>query len=69
MAMGEILIQKKEWGDACQNYAFALTRMKAAQEPREKLNELVTDVEKKLKAANQREVAKVWVEEAKPLIQ
>jgi tetratricopeptide (TPR) repeat protein len=69
MAMGEILIQKKAWGDACQNYAFALTRMKAAQEPREKLNELVTDVEKKLKAANQREVAKVWVEEAKPLIQ
>lgn len=69
MAMGEILFQKKEWGDSLQNYAFALTRMKAAQEPREKLNELVTDVEKKLKAANQREVAKVWIEESKPLIQ
>ena len=69
MAMGEILFQKKEYGPGCQNYAFALTRMKAAQEPREKLNELLTDVEKRLKAANQREVAKVWVDEAKPLIQ
>jgi tetratricopeptide (TPR) repeat protein len=69
MAMGEILFQKKEWGDSLQNYAFALTRMKAAQEPREKLNAIVTDVEKRLKAANQREVAKVWMEESKPLIQ
>ncbi|MFZ5445296.1 MAG: cellulose synthase [Myxococcota bacterium] len=69
MAMGEILFQKKDWGAGCQNYAFALTRLKATQAPREKLNELLTDVEKKLKTANQREVAKVWVEEAKPLIQ
>ena len=69
MAMGEILFQKKEWGPGCQNYAFALTRMKAAQEPREKLNEVVTDVEKRLKAASQREIAKVWLDEAKPLIQ
>jgi tetratricopeptide (TPR) repeat protein len=69
MAMGEILFQKKEYGPGCQNYAFALTRMKAAQEPREKLNDLLTDVEKRLKAANQKEIAKVWVSEAKPLIQ
>jgi len=69
MAMGEILFQKKEWGPACQNFAFALTRMKATQQPREKLNDVLTDVEKRLKAANQKEVAKLWVEEAKPLIQ
>jgi len=69
MAMGQILFEKKEWGPGCQNYAFALTRMKASQEPREKLNEVVTDVEKRLKGANQREIAKVWVDEAKPLIQ
>ena len=30
---------------------------------------LVTDVEKRLKTANQREIAKVWLDEAKPLIQ
>jgi tetratricopeptide (TPR) repeat protein len=69
MAMGEIMMQKKDWQGALQNYAYALARMKAAQEPREKLNEVLTDVEKKLKAANQREVAKVWIDEAKPLIQ
>jgi len=69
MAMGQILFEKKEWGPGCQNCAFALTRMKASQEPREKLNEVVTDVEKRLKGANQREIAKVWVDEAKPLIQ
>ena len=69
MVMGEILFQKKEWGPGCQNFAFALTRMKAAQEPREKLNDLLNDVEKKLKAANQKDIAKVWVSEAKPLIQ
>jgi tetratricopeptide (TPR) repeat protein len=69
MAMGEILFQKKEWGPGCQNFAFALTRMKAKQEPREKLNALLTDVEKKLKDAKQKDVAKLWMEEAKPLIQ
>lgn len=68
-AMGDILFQKKEWGPGCQNYAFALTRMKATQAPREKLNELLNDVEKRLKSANQKEVAKMWVTEAKPLIQ
>ncbi|MGV3625395.1 MAG: cellulose synthase [Archangium sp.] len=69
IAMGDILFEKKDWGAGAQNYAFALTRMKAKQEPREKLNDLVTDIEKKLKAANQKEIAKMWVEEAKPLIQ
>jgi len=69
LAMGEILFQKKEWGPGCQNYAFALTRMKASQEPREKLNDVLTEVEKRLKKANQKDIAKVWVEEAKPLIQ
>ncbi len=69
MAMGDILFHKKEWGPGCQNFAFALTRMRAKQEPREKLNALLTDVEKKLKDAKQKDVAKLWMEEAKPLIQ
>jgi tetratricopeptide (TPR) repeat protein len=69
MAMGDILFQKKEWGPGCQNYAFALTRMRATQQPRERLNEVLTDVEKRLKAANQKDIAKLWMEEAKPLIQ
>lgn len=69
MAMGDILFEKKDWGAAAQNYAFALTRMRAKQEPREKLNDVVNDIEKRLKAVNQKEIAKMWVEEAKPLIQ
>ncbi len=68
-AMGDILFEKKEWGPACQNYAFGLAKMKAKQEPREKLNEIITGVEKRLKAANQKDIAKLWVEEASPLIQ
>lgn len=69
MAMGEILFSKKEWGPGCQNFAFALTKMKMTQAPREKMNELLTDVEKRLKTANQRDIAKLWLDEAKPLIQ
>jgi tetratricopeptide (TPR) repeat protein len=69
LAMGDVLFAKKEWGPGCQNFAFALTRLKATQAPREKLNDVLTDVEKRLKAANQRETAKVWIDEAKPLIQ
>ncbi|MEW6433876.1 MAG: cellulose synthase [Myxococcota bacterium] len=69
MAMGELLFTKKEWGPGCQNYAFALAKMKMQQAPREKLNEVLADVEKKLKDAKQKEIAKLWMEEAKPLIQ
>lgn len=69
MAMGEILFNKKDWGAGCQNYAFALTRMKAQQAPREDLNEILTSVEKKLKASGQGPISKLWMEEAKPLIQ
>jgi len=69
MAMGEILFNKKEWGPGCQNYAYALTKLKLSQAPREKLNAVLTDVEKKLKDAKQKDIAKLWMEEAKPLIQ
>jgi tetratricopeptide (TPR) repeat protein len=69
MAMGEVLFAKKEYLPGCQNYAFALARMKTTQQPREKLNELLGDVEKKLKAVNQAAIAKEWIAQAKPLIQ
>ncbi len=62
-AMGDILFEKKEWGPGCQNYAFGLAKMKMKQEPREKLNEIITGVEKRLKAANQKDIAKLWTEE------
>lgn len=69
VAMGDIYFSKKEWGEGCQSYAFALAKMKMLQEPREKLNDLLTNVEKQLKTANQKDIAKLWMEEAQPLIQ
>jgi tetratricopeptide (TPR) repeat protein len=69
VAMGEILFSKKDWPAGCQNYAFALTKLKQSSVPREQLNTMLTDVEKKLIAAGQKPVAKLWMDEAKPLIQ
>jgi len=69
VAMGEIQFSKKDWPAGCQSYAFALSKLKAQSVPREQLNAMLTDVEKKLIAAGQRPVAKLWVDEAKPLIQ
>ncbi len=69
VAMGEIQFSKKDWPAGCQSYAFALSKLKAQSMPREQLNAMLTDVEKKLIAAGQRPVAKLWVDEAKPLIQ
>ena len=68
-AMGEVMFAKKEWGEGCQNYAYALTRFKAQQLPREQLNALLGDVEKKLRTSGQPQIAKVWIEQAKPLIE
>ena len=46
-----------------------LIRMKAQQAPREQMNTILGDVEKRLKAANQRDLVKVWNTEAKAFIQ
>lgn len=69
MAMGELQFAKKMWPEGCQSYAFALSKKKMLQAPREELNALLTDVEKALKTSGQGPMAKQWMEEAKPLIQ
>jgi tetratricopeptide (TPR) repeat protein len=69
VAMGEIQFSKKDWAAGCQSYAYALTKYKEASTPREQLNTMLTDVQKKLIAAGQAPVAKLWLDEAKPLIQ
>lgn len=68
-AMGEVQFAKKEWPAGAQHFAYALAKYKANQVPREQLNALLTDVEKRLKAAGQPAIAKAWMEEAKPIIQ
>jgi tetratricopeptide (TPR) repeat protein len=69
IAMGETLFAKKDYPTGCQNYAFALARLKNLQTPREKLNAILEDVNKKLIVAGQSPVAKLWMQEAKPIIQ
>lgn len=69
MAMGEVLFAKKEFGPACQAFVYGLIRMKAQQVPREQMNAVVTDIDKRLRSANQGALAKVWQTEAKGFIQ
>ncbi|MBX5482529.1 MAG: tetratricopeptide repeat protein [Myxococcaceae bacterium] len=68
-AKGQVLFAKKDFVNGCQNFAFALTRMKAQQVAREKMNALLESVSKDLVANGQRAMAKAWETEAKPLIQ
>lgn len=47
LAMGDVLFAKKEWGPGCQNFACALAQLKATQVPRLRLNDVLTDVERR----------------------
>ncbi len=69
LTMGDTMFAKKVYDVGCQNYAFALTKLKTQQAPRERLNGILEDVNKRLIAAGQRPMAKQWMQEAKPLIQ
>lgn len=69
LAMGELLFQRKEWGAGAQSFAFGLTALRAAHAPSTRLTEVLLDVERRLKAGGQRELAKLWMDEARPLAQ
>ncbi len=69
LAMGDTLFAKKDFAPGCQNFAFALAKLKTQQAPRERLNEILESVSKRLIAAGQKPMAKLWMDEAKPLIQ
>jgi tetratricopeptide (TPR) repeat protein len=69
LAMGETMFAQKDFPTGCQNYAFALARMRSQQAPRERLNDVLEDVNHKLIAAGQSPTAKLWMQEAKPIIQ
>ncbi|MBI5549807.1 MAG: tetratricopeptide repeat protein [Deltaproteobacteria bacterium] len=67
--LGDILFEKKEWGDGCQQYAQALMQMKQLQAPRERMTELRERInERLLKEAKLRDVAKAWMDETGKLI-
>ncbi|MBI3185245.1 MAG: tetratricopeptide repeat protein [Myxococcales bacterium] len=69
VALGDVLFAKKEFAPGCQSFAFALAKMKLQQAPRERLNGILEDVNKRLIAAGQKPMAKLWMQEAKPIIQ
>jgi tetratricopeptide (TPR) repeat protein len=67
--LGDILFEKKEWGDGCQSYAQALMQMKTLQAPRERMTELRDKINDRLiKEAKLRDVAKAWMDETGKLI-
>jgi tetratricopeptide (TPR) repeat protein len=69
VSMGELLFAKKQFAEGCQQFAYALSGFRAQQAPREKMNNVLDNVHKKLLAANQKPMAKMWLDEAKPIIQ
>ncbi len=69
LAMGDTLFAKKDFAAGCQNFAFALSKLRSQQAPREQLVAILDDVSKRLNAAGQKPMAKLWMEEAKPIIQ
>ena len=69
LGLGEILFSQKDYPTGCQNYAFALARLKTQQAPRERMNGILEDVNRRLVAAGQGSVAKLWMKEARPIIQ
>lgn len=67
--LGDILFEKEEWGDGCQEYAQALMQMKTLQAPRERMTELRDRINDRLiKDAKKRDVAKAWMDETGKLI-
>ncbi len=69
MVAGDLQFEKKEYPTGCQYYAYGLTNMKNHQVDREKLNDIIGDIEKQLKKAGQNNIAKAWKEEATKMIQ
>ncbi|MCI0569803.1 MAG: tetratricopeptide repeat protein [Myxococcaceae bacterium] len=67
-AMGELLFDEKDYATGCQNFAFALTRLRAQGMPRPRLDELIADVDRRLVAADQKPLSELWRKEATALI-
>ena len=67
-AKGRLLFAKKDFAVGAQNFAFALSGMKRQGAPREKLNGLLDEVTKMLQSNGQKEMAKLWQDEAKQYI-
>lgn len=67
-AKGRLLFAKKDFAVGAQNFAFALSGMKRQGATREQLQGLLDEVTRLLQSNGQREMAKLWQEEAKQYI-
>ncbi len=68
-AKGEVLFARGDYPAGAQNFAYALTRMRAQRASPEELSALVQEVSKMLIAKNQKNTAKAWEEETRALVQ
>jgi tetratricopeptide (TPR) repeat protein len=66
--LGNIKFQQKSYEDALQEFAKALIQMKTANVDRAQMNGLLDDVNGRLIKANQKNLAKAWVEQGKQLV-
>lgn len=66
-ALGDVLFAKGELSAACQQYALALARMRDLRVPVESSLALLDSVHKRLVSSGQREMAQVWLKEARPI--
>lgn len=66
--LGNIKFQQKSYEDALQEFAKALVQMKTANVDRAQMNGLLDEVNGRLVKANQKGLAKAWVEQGKQLV-
>lgn len=66
--IGNIIFSQKKYDDALQEFAKALVMMKMANVERAQIDGLLDDVNARLVKANQKALAKAWMEQGKQLV-
>jgi len=66
--LGNLKFAAKKYEDALEDFANALVQMKTANIDRAQIDGLLDDVTNRLNKANQKPLAKAWVEQAKQLV-
>jgi len=66
--LGNLKFEQKAWEDGLQEFAKALVQMKVANVERARIDGLLDDVSHRLTKANQKALAKAWMEQGKQLV-
>jgi hypothetical protein len=67
LALGELRLGQRDFGAGTRAYALGLARLAQTQAPAARRAQLFADVKRRLVAAGQTELARLWEDEAKPL--